>query len=240
MYRVCDINVSITQKQADEKAALLKAQLEKRRKRREEGPVISNSPKIPSVVPSKSPEIPAKSPEIPFKSSDNPPNPAKAGHSAVAVAAAKPHPDNRPIRPSKVANKFSSCVTAGEAIIDPEQPPQLPREEVLPTESGEVVKPIPAFVVKEDKKSGTFVKDKNPKDMIFIGNDVLNKPDSDGSVSGFLLRSLHNLCVAIALTIPVMHHLSIHILHNSLAFQNRLYRAAFCSYVFAESCHTGQ
>ncbi|KAL5262001.1 hypothetical protein ACHWQZ_G007643 [Mnemiopsis leidyi] len=168
-------------KQADEKAALLKAQLEKRRKRREEGPVISNSPEIPSVVPSKSPEIPAKSPEIPYKSSDNPPNPTKAGHSAVAVAAAKPHPDNRPIRPSKVANKFSSCVTAGEAIIDTEQPPQLPREDVLPTESGEVVKPIPAFVVKEDKKSGTFVKDKNPKDMIFIGNDVLNKPDSDGS-----------------------------------------------------------
>ena len=205
MYCVCDLNVAITQKQADEKAALLKAQLEKRRKRREEGPPISKSPEIPAAVPSKSPEIPAKSPEIPSKSSDYP---AKPGPNA-ASAAAKANPDNRPIRPSKVPNKFSSCVTAGVAIIDTDQPPQLPKEEILPKESGEVVKsaevvkPAPAFVVKEDKKSGTFVKDKNPKDMIFIGNDVLNKPDSDSSVSDFLLPSLLNLCVAIALTIPV-------------------------------------
>ena len=219
MYRVCDLNVVITQKQADEKAALLKAQLEKRRKRREEGPPISKSPEIPSAIPSKSPEIPAKSPEIPSKSSDYPPKPGANG----AGAAAKANPDNRPIRPSKVPNKFSSCVTAGEAIIDPDQPPQLPKEEILPKEcgevvkSGEVVKPVPAFVVKEDKKSGTFVKDKNPKDMIFIGNDVLHKPDSDSSVSDFLLRSLLNLCVAIALSIPVTNHLSVHI---SLAFQN--------------------
>ncbi|XP_063691739.1 serine/threonine-protein kinase Nek1-like isoform X2 [Bolinopsis microptera] len=162
-------------KQADEKAALLKAQLEKRRKRREEGPVISKSPEIP---PSKTPEIPAKTPEIPAKSSDNPANSAKQGNSD----APKPSPDYRPIRPSKVANKFESCVTAGDALTDTEQPPQIPKEEIMPKEPGEVDRNVPAFVVKEDKKrSGTFVKDKNQADVVFIGKDALGKPDSDGS-----------------------------------------------------------
>lgn len=184
MYCVRELSVPITQKQADEKAALLKAQLEKRRRRREEGPVVSKSPEIPH---SKSPEIPARSPDKPTispdnpaKLSDKPANLAKAGNSA----APKTSLDNRPIRPSKVPNKFESCVTAGEAITDPAQPPQLPKEEILPKESGEPpVKPVPAFVVKEDKKkSGTFVKDKNSTDVIFIANEALSKPDSDGSV----------------------------------------------------------
>ncbi|XP_063691755.1 serine/threonine-protein kinase Nek1-like isoform X4 [Bolinopsis microptera] len=74
---------------------------------------------------------------------------------------------------------------------DPEQrrkkilalkPPQIPKEEIMPKEPGEVDRNVPAFVVKEDKKrSGTFVKDKNQADVVFIGKDALGKPDSDGS-----------------------------------------------------------
>ena len=83
-----------------------------------------------------------------------------------------------------MANKFESCVTTGDALTDLEQPPQLPKEEILPKEPGEADRSVPAFVVKEDKKrSGTFVKDKNQADVVFIGKDALGKPDSDGSVS---------------------------------------------------------
>ena len=159
----CDLSVCSIQKQADEKAALLKARLEKRRK-----PLVK--PTSQSDEAPKAPPV-SKSPEIPFISAPSASErvPAPVGKPSESEPGKR---EERPIRPSKGVNKFVSCVTAGEALTNSPQPPQQPAPDVLPRDEA-------------PQKGGTFVKDKNP-------SYEQPKPDSDSSVRSSFIR-FHSL-----------------------------------------------
>ena len=155
------IEFRLIQKQADEKAAVLKAQLDKRRKQREQ---------------LKTPDVPKQSAaESQSKSLDCLKQSPEAAESEICV---KSSSDDRPIRPSK---KTCSYGTEGEAIIHTQQSPQLPKEDgraeednVLSTEDSSVSK---------KKNSSTFVKEGQPVNVMYIANEPKTRPECDDVVS---------------------------------------------------------